>query len=112
MSPFSLREGRQELGRLAGRRSVDSGRGLGGEVRGRRERAKAVPSDVGRLGYPDGGGRVVWIALDKRSWFPMLDAQNIGAQGGPGAGGPIFRLIQAGKVAVLPVGTRVARGQG
>jgi hypothetical protein len=49
----------------------------------------------------------VWLALDENSWDAMLDAQNEGAKEGPGAGSALFRLAQAGKVRIYPIGTRV-----
>ena len=37
----------------------------------------------------------------------MIEAENTAAQGGEGSGAALYRLIEAGKVKVLPVGTRV-----
>jgi hypothetical protein len=73
-----------------------------------RTKSERLPNPpTGRLAYPDGGGRVIWLCLEPASWIHMIDAQNLAAKGGRGAGGPIFRLTQSGKVQIVPVGTRV-----
>jgi hypothetical protein len=64
---------------------------------------------VGEEGQLKGLGLVngVWLALDENSWDALLDAQNQAGQGGPGAGAALFRLAEAGKVKIYPIGTRV-----
>ncbi len=54
-----------------------------------------------------GGGSTVWMASTALDCIPMLDAQNKAARGGPGAGGDLCKLAEAGRVVCYPVGTVV-----
>ena len=75
---------------------------------GRADRSSVVSHGaVGVLGYPDGGGMMIWLASTGDDFDPMLDAQNAAGAGGPGAGGQLVRLAEAGRVQSYPVGTRV-----
>jgi hypothetical protein len=53
------------------------------------------------------GGTAVWMATTDDDWDDLIDAENFGAGGGKGAGGPIYRMAQAGRARVYPNGTRV-----
>jgi hypothetical protein len=61
--------------------------------------------DPARLDLP--GANVVWLATTDDDWDALLDAENIGAKGGPGSLAPISRLAEAGRARCYANGTPV-----
>jgi hypothetical protein len=57
--------------------------------------------ELGKLGYPGGGGHSVWVALDESAWNDMIDALNAQSLGA------LSRLAEKGKVKAYAVGTNV-----
>jgi hypothetical protein len=68
---------------------------------------RAEDGAIGKLGYPKGDGRSVWICRIEECWNDMIEAENDAALGGPGSTFELARLMAVGVVREYPVGTRI-----